>query len=392
MKNYFKPVAVEPIPEQEFEDRLERLREAMKSDEFDVLLVFGNCHQSGNIRYLSNYRPFPLQDFTFPTAMPNATIVIPKENIPTLFVPPLFVSEAKEDSFIKDVRPQTDFSSFIKDLRVKTELAKIGICGQELVPNPLWELYVKSFEDVEVKSSDIVAKLRMVKSERELAWMELAAKITVEAIKAAIDAIQEGVREYDIAMAADKKMLEQGAPERSFDTMVMSGPRIYTVGGRAGNRRIQRGDMILIDLGAKTEAGYSSDIARTVGFKIKDPKQEEILKVLVSANDAGQKAAKPGVMASEIDKAVKGTIEDAGYGKYFTQYGYHGMGLEFKELLPPSTILKPSVVLNVLSCIFYLGVGGGRIENNVVITPEGNRILTNFPSHKLLDPDRPPII
>lgn len=372
----------EPISEQDYLARIQRARELMGKSGYDALIIFGYSAIAGNIRYIANYRPFDLSLFTMPGYMPNATILLSREGEPTIFVPTWFIPEAKERGSWMDVQSMEIFEDFIREFRSKNNLKKVGIDGWDTIPVSLWELYTKAFSGVELEKTKIVEELRMIKSDKELAWQELAARITVEGMKTAIENIKEGVTERKIARAAELAMLEMDAEDLSFQTVVMSGPYTEHVVRRPTERCIEPGDLVLLDIGARTRMGYCSDMARTVGYRVLKDK-EKLLEIVAEANRRGQEAVKPGVPAGDIDKAVRGYITEMGYGKNFPQSGYHGMGIEFAEHFPPTTLLKPGMVFNVLSAVFITGAGA-RIENNTLVTQMGRRVLTDYPLYKLL--------
>jgi Xaa-Pro aminopeptidase len=181
-------------------------------------------------------------------------------------------------------------------------------------------------------------------------------------------------------------MILQGAdvhPSVAFSTVVLSGPRSEYVVGRAGKRKIQKGDLILLDFGAIYK-GYTCDIARTIGFKI-SKEQEHVLNLVIEGHRKGREAIRPDAKIDEVDKAIGNFMRDAGYEKYRVQAGYHATGMEQGDVLPDGkdTILRPNMTLNVLSNLFVPGIGGARIEDNMLVTSDGAERLVKS-KHRLI--------
>jgi Xaa-Pro aminopeptidase len=233
----------------------------------------------------------------------------------------------------------------------------------------------------QVDAGPLLAGLRMCKDETELAHMRQAVSITESALEAVLARIQVGMTERQITGELQVEVMRQGAEGLSFDPIVLSGPNSAVPHGALGDRALRRGDLLLFDFGVKV-GGYASDITRTFAIGDLDAELRQMYVAVQRANAAGRQAARPGVEIQEVDRAARKVIADAGYGPYFTHRTGHGLGLEGHE--PPfacegdATTLQPGMVFTVEPGIYVPGRGGVRIEDDVVITPDGSESLTTF--------------
>jgi Xaa-Pro dipeptidase len=224
--------------------------------------------------------------------------------------------------------------------------------------------------------------MRNIKSEDELEKLRKAAQLADYAIEVGCKEIAEGKTELEILMAIEFEMKKKGAEKMSFDTMVLSGPKTSSPHGTPGDRKIQKGDFILFDLGVVYQ-GYCSDITRTVAFGEPSDAQREIYETVKKAEQAAIDLVRPGVKAMEIDKAARDVIDQAGYGEYFTHRVGHGLGISVHEY--PSVTgtneleLEEGMVFTIEPGIYHPEITGVRIEDDVAVTADGVEVLTKFP-------------
>jgi len=352
------------VPVSEYRARVERLRSLAKEENVDGFFIYADAWRKGNVRYLSGYSPMAIAA----TPMQSALVFLPVDGEPTLYVgAPMFANEAREISWIKDIKAIQDIPSIFKDKQRKID---IGICGMDLIPVIVFDLIRRGLPNAELRESKAIYRLRLTKSPSEIALLRRAAEITDEGIRAAVDALEQGKREDEIARTAENAMISEEPdlhPSFAFSTVIMSGPHSEYIIWRAGRRRIRNGDFILLDFGAIYK-GYTCDIARTVGLKL-PKKKVDILDTVIKAHVEGRKALKAEVKIDEVDKAARAYAEHAGYGKYFLQTGYHATGMEQADVMPEGkeTVLQPNMTFNVLSALFVPRLGGARIEDNMVV-------------------------
>jgi Xaa-Pro dipeptidase len=232
-----------------------------------------------------------------------------------------------------------------------------------------------------VDAGPLLADLRMRKDVAEIASMKRAIAITEAALEATLGRVRVGMTEREIANELLLEMLGRGAEGLPFEPIVLVGPKSALPHGAPGDRRVEYGDLLLFDFGVSV-GGYVSDITRTFAVGTVDDELRRVYDVVQRANEAGRKAARPGVEIQEVDRATRKVVVDAGYGQYFTHRTGHGLGLEGHE--PPfacegdTTILEPGMTFTVEPGVYLPGKGGVRVEDDVVITPDGCESLTTF--------------
>jgi Xaa-Pro dipeptidase len=263
------------------------------------------------------------------------------------------------------------------------ESGKVGIIPRRLRMLEMQYLQNAAPKVEFVSGQHIVNLLRMIKGDHELDLMEEAARIAECALAATLPAIKPGVTEKDIASRLVGRLLHSGSdPELPFFPIVAFGPNSANPHAFPTDRELKSGEVVLIDWGANMN-GYFSDITRTFAMGDVNPELEKIAEFVRKANAAGRAAAKPGVKTKEVDAAARKVIEDAGYGKYFIHRTGHGLGREGHEEPHISqfdeTILEPGMTFTIEPGIYLPNRGGVRIEDNVVVTKDGSRSLTNLP-------------
>jgi Xaa-Pro aminopeptidase len=358
--------------------RIHKVRDAMKKYGLDVLIVYSDSWRPGNVRYLSNYRAFNNTIVDFPRYIPSVSVLLPIDDDPILFVSAQTLPDANEKSWLHNIKPWKEFGDELNKLRSDgSRIRKVGIEGASIIPAQIYGHIEKKLHDIELQPTDIIPRLRITKSKMELEYMEKAAKIVDEGMKTAVETIGEGKKEVEIARTAEIAMLSEGAGGFGFDTLVMSGPRsAYTISPPT-DRRIESGDMILIDMSARY-MGYCSDLSRGIAFGQISKEKREILRVNAEAHAKARSLAGPGIEVGNLNVAIKGVLEEAGFEKYRIQGGFHGIGMEFGEPLPSDTILEKNMTIVIVSAVPVPGIGGTRIEDDLVITEDGARLLTNF--------------
>lgn len=234
--------------------------------------------------------------------------------------------------------------------------------------------------------SPVISEMRECKSAAETAVMQRAADMVGPALDAALKAIRPGVTEREIAQVLEEAMAAAGAEGVAFDTHVLFGPASALPHGSTSGRVLEAGQVVLMDFGALYQ-GYRSDITRTVCCGEWSDEMARVYDVVAAANRAGIAAVKPGVTLGEVDRAARQVIEDAGYGEYFIHRTGHGLGLEIHEepyvVAGNAKVLKPGHTVTIEPGIYLPGVGGVRIEDDVVVTHSGCQVLTSWTKERL---------
>jgi Xaa-Pro dipeptidase len=264
----------------------------------------------------------------------------------------------------------------------------LGLLGKRLAVERLTmrvlelEMVQRDAPGVEaVPAEPMLAELRMLKDADELAHMRRAAAIAEEALAQTLHEIHAGMTEQEIAAELKVNLLRGGSEGMPFEPLVQTGPNSASPHGATSSRRVESGELLLIDFGAVV-AGYVSDITRTFATGHLDPELVEVHKIVQEANAAGREAAGPGIPCQDVDRAARRVIEEAGYGDYFIHRTGHGLGLEGHE--PPYIVegnalpLEAGMTFTVEPGIYLPGRGGVRVEDNVVVTEYGYQSLTAF--------------
>jgi len=229
---------------------------------------------------------------------------------------------------------------------------------------------------------DLVAELRQRKDVVELAHIRTAIRRAEESFYELRPHIRPGASERDLGLRLEMLIREKGSRRAAFDIIVASGRNGAMPHAAASGRRLRGGDLVTFDFGAEAN-GYYSDITRTVCVGRPTARQREIHGLVLKAQQNAIDAIRPGVPCVEIDRAARSTIEQAGQGKHFGHATGHGIGLMVHEGPSVSALSKQNadrgMVLTVEPGVYVTGWGGVRIEDMVLVTDRGCRILTSLP-------------
>lgn len=224
--------------------------------------------------------------------------------------------------------------------------------------------------------------LRLHKSDAELLAITSATERNFTAFQNIVDMIRPGVREDDVALTLEFELRKLGAEEKAFDIIVASGDRGALPHGIASKKIIAEGELVTIDFGCRV-SGYFSDETITLAVGEVSDELKMIYQTVLEAHDRAIHAVASGVALTEIDNVARSYIKDCGYGSYFGHGLGHGVGLEVHEapvVSPRSkTVAEEGMVFTVEPGIYIPGLGGVRIEDMVLVTSNGCRILTKIP-------------
>ena len=258
---------------------------------------------------------------------------------------------------------------------------------QEHVTYAAYALYKKKLAIDFVPTANLIEKLRLVKDESEIQVLKEAAKIADDAFQHILAHIKPGVSERAVANELEFFMRNQGADSSSFDMIVASGTRSALPHGVASDKIIEKGDMVTLDFGAYYK-GYCSDLTRTIAVGEPNEKLKEIYSIVLEAQKLALEKIKPGMSCKEADAIPRNYIRDHGYGNYFGHSTGHGIGLDIHEGPTLSTrstqLLEKGMVVTVEPGIYISGIGGVRIEDDIVLTEQGNERLTHAPKDLII--------
>ena len=354
-------------------EALKNLEQGMAGRELDALLVTDPKH----VYYLTGFASNPHERFL--------GLLLVRGEEPVLIVPALDAEAAQAASSVTTILTHSDTDNpynLLKEQLSHTSLGKLGI-EKEHFSVARYELLTAS---VPVKQIDdigpLLRSMRAKKTPDEVQRMKHAAELVEEVLRRGLEHVKAGVSEIELVAELEYLMKKVGASGPSFDTMVLSGPNTALPHGVPGSRIIQPGDFIMFDLGVYA-AGYASDITRTFAVEEADSKLVNIYNTVLAANEAGIAASTTGGTFGSVDRAAREVIEAAGFGPYFMHRVGHGLGMDTHEYPSLHGLNEDKIeignVFTVEPGIYVPGLGGVRIEDDVLITADGPQTLTSFP-------------
>lgn len=308
-----------------------------------------------------------------------AVLAVPQGGDPVFIVPTLEAPNLAGLGSAFDVRPWADPQDpvvLLKDIIGERGNLTFAISDQ------LWTTYLLQIqgrfpEARFIPGSKLLHEMRIIKAPEEL---DLLAKVSAMADRVfqKVTSLKiEGLTEAQLETQLGILMLEEGLESLDF-RIIASGENGAAPHHFSGDRRIRWGDPVVMDFGG-TYRGYYSDTTRTVCAGDASTEFRTVYEVVRRAQEAGIEAAQPGVPASAVDFAARSIIEEAGYGNYFIHGTGHGIGLDIHEDPPvnknSSTVLEPGMAFTVEPGVYLPGRFGVRIEDVVVMTPQGAKRL-----------------
>lgn len=229
---------------------------------------------------------------------------------------------------------------------------------------------------------ELVETMRHIKEPEEVERIAGAAAIADAAFEHILGVLKPGVSEGEIALELEYHMRRHGSEEMPFAPIIASGPNGARPHAIPGERRLENGDLVVMDFGARV-GGYCSDMTRTVAIGAISDDKRRLYEVVLEANEAGLGAVRAGLPCVEIDLAAREVIGRHGLGDHFTHGLGHGVGLDVHEMPtvgPRSTqSLRRNAVVTIEPGVYVEGSAGVRIEDLVVVEESGHRRLTNAP-------------
>lgn len=268
----------------------------------------------------------------------------------------------------------------VKELLTAEGITSLGF-EQEHITYAVFTTFTEQLKPITlIPVSGLVEKLRIFKDSEELRVMQRAADLADATFSHILNIVEVGKTEREIDLQMEMFMRSHGATSSSFDTIVASGERSALPHGVASERVIQGNEFITFDFGALLD-GYCSDLTRTIALGTPDPKLKEIYDIVLEAQLHALDHIKPGMTGREADALTRDIISKYGYGEYFGHSTGHGLGMEVHESPRLSKlsddVLEPGMVVTVEPGIYLPGLGGVRIEDDIVITETGIHILTS---------------
>jgi Xaa-Pro aminopeptidase len=353
------------------EKRINKLREKMKEKNIEAFLVT----KKENVRYLSQF-----------TGTAGKLLITEKDSI--------FITDFR---YLDQAADQTDgcvieeiSSNFIKgfaELLKRKKIKNLSFESQDLN----FKTYQQLKEKLELENlnpvESVVESLRMIKDSSEIQKIKKAVEIADQGFQFLLDFIEVGKSEKEIALELEFFMKRNGGEANAFDFIVASGKRGALPHGVASDKLIEKGDLVTIDFGTVYQ-GYHSDITRTVAVGEPASELKEIYQIVLEAQKKVISEIKAGMSCVEADKIARDLIKEAGYGDNFGHGLGHGVGLEIHEgprvSYTSEDNLKPGMVVTDEPGIYISGLGGVRIEDDLLITENGCEVLNAAPKELII--------
>ena len=287
---------------------------------------------------------------------------------------------------IREVSRERPFSALINEALAASGAEKVGFEDQRMTVAE-HAVYSEKLHCTLTPASALMTELRGSKDEEELSCMIAAQRIAEGALAQILKEIRPGMTEKEIAARLNYLMVSAGAEKTSFDTIVASGPNGSMPHAVPGMRKVREGDFITMDFGCVYK-GYCSDMTRTVALGRPSDEMRNVYDIVLQAQLAGIAAARAGVTGAAIDGAARKVIQDAGYGSYFGHSFGHSLGIDIHEApnaAPGNDKPMPDgAVISAEPGIYLPGRFGVRIEDVMILRPDGAQVITKAPKALLV--------
>ncbi|MDH2902029.1 MAG: Xaa-Pro peptidase family protein [archaeon] len=356
-----------------WKENISKVRSKMEDDKVDLLIV---CDPP-NFHYLIGPGPYQTRTM-YESSFGEYLVLKREEELPHVFCNPFYYDFYLERvKWIEAVHYRDEFSNFIAKL--ETSIMKVQTSREG--PVQLFELIKNSFRSGEISSEPtVLEQSRKIKSKLEIKQIRAAAEIARKMMQSAVNTTRVGVREFDIAAEAEFTMRKNGADTFSFSTIASSGENGGVMQEILSNRSIRKDDVVMIDLGA-TKNCYNEEFTRTVEVKTSSRLRKTVQDVKESL-EACLREIYPGAACSAPDLAARKIISNAGLPDFNHPTG-HGLGTSVWESpwisRDSKDTIEEGMVLAVEPGTYLKGLGGIRLEENLLVTKRGCEILTKFP-------------
>lgn len=351
-----------------FAQRRTRLRRLLKDEGLTAMLVTNFT----NVTYLTGF-----------TGDDSYLLVSGKDDI--LISDPRYTTQLEEEcpGLKLEIRtPATSMLDSVAGVLKKTKVTKLGIEGDSLTVGTHAKLREKAPAVELVATAGLVEQLREIKDKQEIADIRLAVQYAEKGFQILRATLRPERTEKEVADDLEHQLRLLGASGTSFPPIIAVGPRAALPHARPTAQRIGESPLLLVDWGA-TAKGYKSDLTRIVATDKISPKLQRVYEVVLTAQQRAIEAIRPGKAASAVDAVARKIIADAGFGKQFGHGLGHGLGLDIHEAPRLSAVnnrpLQAGMVVTVEPGVYLPGLGGVRIEDDVLVTKDGYEVLTSVP-------------
>lgn len=367
----------------EYAARIARVRDALPHAGIAALCAFGDCWRSANVSYFTEFRPLDgVSDIA------NALFWLPLDGEPLLFVSEQCLDYARSVTTF-EVDSLRALGARLGASRAARLKAPVGLAGGAYVPADLLDRVRAALPGCAIAPTMALAEIKAVKSDAEVALLRRASALTDAAMEAIRLALADGKphTERELAWVADRAMLDGGADRTGYDSMVQAGPRSAYNLARPTDRVLAPGDLVMTDIGARYR-GYVADGGRGFTYGPASAEKKAIVAAAAHAVEAGLAAARPGMLAADLNAVIQRALVETGYEKHSSEakgHGTgHGTGMDPEEEAPwigpgNATVLRTNMVFTLKATITVPGVGGLRTERIVRLSETGVEPLDKYP-------------
>ena len=346
------------------QDRISRLKQRMEENGLDSLLIT----RREDVRYLSGF-----------TGSSGALLVASGRSC--LITDFRYKLQAmSETSGLRIIIQKKDFSAALREAVTRLEVDTLWVDESAITVEGMKNFKRQGFK---LKGNrDLVRTLRQRKDKQELSNIRTAISRAEESFRELQHAVKPGATERELGLKLEYLMREKGARKAAFDTIVASGVHGAMPHASVTNRRIRNNDLVTFDFGAEAN-GYYSDMTRTFCVGRPTARQREIHALVLQAQACAIRSIRVGIACKSVDGAAREVITRAGHGKHFGHGTGHGIGLMVHEGPAVSSLSKDLVeqgmVFTVEPGVYIAGWGGVRVEDMVLVTDTGAKVLTTLP-------------
>jgi Xaa-Pro aminopeptidase len=371
---------VTEIPRSEFKERASRVQTELAKRGLDALLTFGNEAEPAFIRYLCDYWP----------AFETAGVLVPVEGDPLLLIGPESLTYAQSRSKIDQIRQILEyresaepeypgkaldtFTSVLDEVSGGKGVKRLGIVGYPVTTVPVYEGMRAAMAGGEiVRADDILIDLRKVKSENELALLREAFRISEQAVEAVLRDIRPGMAEVQVVGIAQEAIYRLGAEYEGHPLYVLSGRNSANAIGRPTHKKLEEGEIIQLNIGARL-GGYSSSVGRPIVLGGMSDEVRDFLQIGLDAANKTIDIMRAGVPARDVALTVQEYITGRGYGDYILYGPCHGLGLmecEHPWIETNSDYLLQENYTFQVDSFLHTHEYGARWEDGVRVTADG---------------------
>ena len=345
-----------------YRSRLARCQKLMLEKEIDILFLA----PGPNMYYLSGFLEEPGERLL--------SLIVPQSGEPLFIVPQMYEQHVKALTWVEKLicwKDSEDPNTVLSDTMRQVVMERPTIAVDTRMWSRFFLMLLAALPDTRyLDAASVMSLLRIKKTPEEIALMVRSAEIADTAFTETVKECREGMTEHEVAAKIVNEMRILGADSVPFEPITGSGPNGALPHYRSGDRKLQKGDLVVLDYGC-VYRGYFSDITRTIAVGSCDDERKKVYSIVRSAQEKAYQAAFEGIEAQSVDKVAREIIEAAGYGQFFVHRTGHGIGLEVHEepyiVAGNSMKLDEGMAFSIEPGIYLPGRFGVRIEDIVVI-------------------------